>query len=189
MSHDIDPDHLEPEPAPPGAARQPFRRLLEVLAAIGTVWIFFLMFLVVADVVGRKFLNHPITGVAEFAAQSVSGIVFLHLAAAIAAGRMTRSDFVIRLLAARSPATVRALEVVYALIGALVFAVLVTIAWPEWRSAWTSNEYFGVQGVYMIPTWPFRALLVVGSVTATLAYLMTLPELLRQPHATDGAAR
>jgi len=156
-----------------------FRRVANVLAAIGTVWIFFLMFLVVADVVGRKFLNRPITGVAEFAAQSVSGIVFLHLAAAIIAGKMTRSDFVIRLLETRSPAAVRVLETGYALIGALVFAFLATIAWPEWRAAWSSNEYFGVQGVYMIPTWPFRGLIVLGSLMATLAYLVSMPRALR----------
>ncbi len=90
----------------PESQRHPFRRLANVLAAIGTLWIFFLMFLVVADVVGRNFLDSPITGVAEFAARSVAAIVFLQLAAAILSGKMTRSDFLLRLLARRSPRAV-----------------------------------------------------------------------------------
>ncbi len=79
-----------------------------VLAAIGTAWIFVLMLLVVADVLGRNFLDAPITGVAEFAARSVASIVFLQLAAAICTGRMTRSDFLLRMLGRRSPGAMRA---------------------------------------------------------------------------------
>ena len=86
------------------AVKNPLLGPAHVLAAVGTVWIFVLMLLVVADVVGRNFLDAPITGVAEFAARSVASIVFLQLAAAICTGRMTRSDFLLRLIGHRSPA-------------------------------------------------------------------------------------
>ena len=186
MNHE--PDDPGIHSVAPEAQRHPFRRLANVLAAIGTLWIFFLMFLVVADVVGRNFLDSPITGVAEFAARSVAAIVFLQLAAAILSGKMTRSDFLLRLLARRSPRTVTALEVAFALIGALLFAALAFISWPEWMAAWSGNEYFGVQGVYTIPTWPFRGLLVAGSLMASVAYLMTVPALLRRDPTPTGAA-
>ncbi|MBX3609216.1 MAG: TRAP transporter small permease [Hydrogenophaga sp.] len=157
----------------------PLQGIARVLAAIGTVWIFLLMLMVVADVVGRNFLDKPITGVAEFAARSVASIVFLQLAAAICSGRMTRSDFLLRFIAARSIRALRVLELASALLGALMFAALAFIAWPELSQAWQSDEFFGVQGVYTVPTWPFRALIVGGSIMASLAYLMQLPALWR----------
>jgi TRAP-type C4-dicarboxylate transport system permease small subunit len=165
------------EAGPPAA--HPFERLTRLLAALGTVWIFMLMFLVVADVVGRNFLDKPITGVPEFAGRSVVAIVFLQLAAAITAGKMTRSDFLMRIIGKRSPGTVRTLDVLNALIGCALFVALAVISWPEAVSAWVSNDYFGVQGVATVPSWPFRGLLVVGSVMAALAYLSTIPALLR----------
>lgn len=176
--------HNEPELAVEGAAApsadpHPLQGLARVLAACGTVWIFLMMLMVVADVVGRNFLNTPITGVAEFAARSVASIVFLQLAAAICAGRMTRSDFLLRLIGRRSLGTLRVLEVGNALLGALLFAALALIAWPELAEAWQNKEFFGVQGVYTVVTWPFRALIVGGSAVAAGAYLLQIPSLWR----------
>lgn len=175
--------HNEAEPAVEGAVAparpHPLQGLARVLAAIGTVWIFLMMMMVVADVVGRNFLDRPITGVAEFAARSVASIVFLQLAAAICSGRMTRSDFLLRIIGARSLTALRALEIGNALLGALLFVALAFIAWPEFTQAWSGNEFFGVQGVYTVPTWPFRALIVGGSVVAAAAYLLQMPSLWR----------
>jgi TRAP-type mannitol/chloroaromatic compound transport system permease small subunit len=160
--------------AAPGRVH-PLQGVARVLAAVGTLWIFLMMMMVVADVVGRNFLDRPITGVAEFAARSVASIVFLQLAAAICAGKMTRSDFLLRRIGARSLTAVRVLEVGNALLGAALFAALAWIAWPELKQAWDSQEFFGVQGVYTVPTWPFRGLIVGGSLMATGAYLFQIP--------------
>lgn len=138
-----------------------------------------MMLMVVADVVGRNFLNLPITGVAEFAARSVASIVFLQLAAAICSGTMTRSDFVLRLLGKRSPVAVKALEILNVLVGCLLFLALAIISWPELIDAIDTQEFFGVQGVYTVPTWPFRALIVIGSMFAAVAYLLCIPGLLK----------
>lgn len=172
-------------PSRPGK-RDPMQAIFNVLAAIGTLWIFFLMLLVVADVVGRNFLDRPITGVAEFAARSVSALVFLQLAAAIGAGKMTKSDFLQRFLLRWSPRSVAVMDSFFAVLGAVLFLALAWIAWPELLSSWNSSEYFGVQGVYMIPTWPFRALVVAGSVAAALAYLLAIPRVMRAPEITTG---
>lgn len=183
MSADVDLLH---EGGPSAAPRHPLSRVAEVLAAIGTLWIFAMMMLVVADVVGRNLLDAPITGVAEFASRSVASIVFLTLAAGICSGRMTRSDFVPRLLGRRAPGLVRALDVVNALLGALLFGALAVIGWPELARSWQGNEYFGVQGVATMAAWPFRGLLVGGAAVAALAYLLSIPMLWRAPH--EGAA-
>lgn len=183
MSVDVD---LLQEGGPSTAPAHPLGRVAEVLAAIGTLWIFAMMLLVVADVVGRNFLDAPITGVAEFASRSVASIVFLTLASAICSGRMTRSDFVPRLLGARAPGLVRALDVGNALLGVVLFAALAVIGWPELTRSWQGNEYFGVQGVATMAAWPFRALLVGGAAVAALAYLLAIPPLWRAPQPATG---
>lgn len=174
----------EPDSAAASAAPHPLQGIARVLAAVGTVWIFLMMLLVVADVAGRNFFDSPITGVAEFAARSVASIVFLQLAAAICAGRMTRSDFLLRVIGKRSRTTLRLLEVGNALLGAALFVALAFIAWPEFTQSWSTSEFFGVQGVYTVPTWPFRALIVGGSVMAAGAYLLQIPSLWR--HAGES---
>ena len=151
-----------------------------LLAALGTIWIFGMMFLIVADVIGRNFLNLPITGVSEFAARSVASIVFLQIAAAIRAGRMTRSDFLLRILKNRSPRLARLLEIFNVIIGSTLFIALAVIAWPEFTESISSMEYFGVQGVYTVSTWPFRAIIIIGSIFAAIAYLLCLPNLIKQ---------
>jgi TRAP-type C4-dicarboxylate transport system permease small subunit len=162
------------------AAPHPLRLPSQVMAAVGTVWIFLMMAMVVADVVGRNLLDLPITGTAEFAARSVGSIVFLQLAAAVCTGRMTRSDFLLRLIGARAPGAARALEVLNVVVGALLFLALAAIAWPEFRQSLSAAEYIGVPGVYTVPTWPFRGLIVAGSALAALAYLGCIPALLRR---------
>jgi TRAP-type C4-dicarboxylate transport system permease small subunit len=151
-----------------------------LLAAIGTVWIFCMMFLIVADVVGRNFLNLPITGVAEFAARSVASIVFLQIAAAICSGRMTRSDFLLRILENKIPHVAKFLEILNVVVGSFLFIALALIAWPEFAESISTHEYFGVQGVFTISTWPFRGIIIVGSLFAALAYLLCIPNLIKQ---------
>ena len=100
--------------------------------------------------------------------------------------RMTRSDFLLRLVGARSLTALRVLEVGNAVLGTALFVALAFIAWPELAEAWRSSEFFGVQGVYTVPTWPFRALIVGGSVVAAGAYLLQIPSLWR--HAGEFGA-
>lgn len=144
-------------------------RIAAAMSAIGTVGIGALMLLIVADVIGRNFLDAPITGVAEIAARGVVAIVFLQLAAAILQGRLTRADFLIRRIEARSPRALALIEATFCLAGAAVFAVLLWPSWPKFIESWQSMDFFGVQGVFTIPTWPFRGITVLGSGMAMLA--------------------
>ena len=173
--------------APPSPSRHPLDFPASLLASLGTVWIFVIMCLVVADVIGRDFLDAPITGVAEFSARSVASIVFLQLAAAVCSGRMTRSDFLLNLIAKRSPAAVTALDVLNAAVGAALFGALAAIAWPELRNSLAASEFYGVQGVYSVPAWPFRGLIVAGSAAASVCYLLTIPGILRRHGAVTTA--
>ena len=170
MADDIDMAALEAAARP-----QPFdpvRLLLDLLASLGTLWTFGLMCLICADVIGRSFLNAPITGVAEIAAHSVVGIVFLQIGATIYNRRMTRADFLIERVMRAAPALGRGMEIAFMLAGAAVMGFIAQAAWdPMWNSI-ARREFFGVQGLFTVPTWPFRALIVLGGSAGALAYLV-----------------
>ncbi len=170
MADDIDMAALDA-----AAATKPFdpvRMLLDGLAAIGTIWTFGLMLLICADVIGRSFLNAPITGVAEIAAHSVVGIVFLQIGATIYNRRMTRADFLIERILRWAPGLGRAMEALFYLIGAAVMFFVAQAAWPGMWTSMNLREFFGVQGLFTVPTWPFRALIVLGGGAGALAYLV-----------------
>lgn len=150
-----------------------------IMSSIGTLCIGGLMLLVVADVLGRNFFNAPITGVSEIAARTVVAIVFLQVAAAIQQKRLTRADFLVRRLENGSPRFVSLLEAFFALSGALVFALIFWASWPKMMDAWTGSEFFGVQGVFTIPTFPFRAITVLGAAVASLSALYRFADEIR----------
>jgi TRAP-type C4-dicarboxylate transport system permease small subunit len=178
MTDDVNMAALDAAPAP-----QPFdpvRALLDGLAAIGTAWTFGLMLLICADVIGRSFLNAPITGVSEIAAHSVVGIVFLQIGATIHHRRMTRADFLIERVTARWPGFGRTVECLFYLLGAAVMAFIAVAAWPGVENALARSEFFGVQGLFTVPTWPFRTLIVLGGAAGALAYAALLVVELRR---------
>lgn len=158
---------------PPGPFRNVFRVVFNALAAVGTLWIFAIMLLIVADVVGRNFFTMPITGVAEIAARSVVAIVFLMLPAAALNSTLIRADFLIRLLRRAAPGSVHFLDAVFSLVGAMLFGLIALAAWPDTLSAWKTSEFFGVRGVWTLPTLPFRSLIVFGSVATSIAFLFS----------------
>ncbi|MBY0338715.1 MAG: TRAP transporter small permease [Acetobacteraceae bacterium] len=169
MADDVNMAALEASAAP--RPFDPVRLVLDALAAIGTLWTFGLMLLICADVIGRSFLNAPITGVAEIAAHSVVGIVFLQIGATIHGRRMTRADFLIERVLAWAPGLGRLLEAVFALLGAAVMAFIAQAAWPGMWNSLALREFFGVQGLFTVPTWPFRGLIVLGGAAGAVAFL------------------
>jgi len=183
MADDIDMAALEAGPAQPTG---PVRLLLDGLAAIGTIWTFGLMCLICADVVGRSFLNAPITGVAEIAAHSVVAIVFLQLGATVHHRRMTRADFLIDRLHRAAPALARGVELLFLLLGAAIMGFIARAGWEPMWNAMAAREFFGVQGTFTVATWPFRALIVAGSAAGLLGYLALILAELRR--GTRGSA-
>lgn len=149
-------------------------RVYSVVAAIGTVWIFALMLLIVADVVGRNFFDAPIVGVAEIAARSVVGMVFLLLPSAAISGKLIQADFLLRFIRRKAPRVECFLEAVFALAGASIFAVVALASWPDTHASLTSGEFFGVQGIWTLPTFPFRLIVVVGSALTSIGFVLTL---------------
>lgn len=170
----------EAKPAPAAAgAKEPvamgvLRVALSALSWLGGAWLVALIGLVCCDVIGRSFLNAPITGVAEIAAFSIIGIVCLQLPETILHNRLTRTDLIIAPVHERLPALGRILEALFALAGVAVFLVIFRGSLEFYEKSLATSEFYGVQGVFTFPTWPIRLILLVGVGASAIAFLVRL---------------
>jgi TRAP-type C4-dicarboxylate transport system permease small subunit len=149
-----------------------FGAVLAALNSIGTLWILVLMVVVNADVVGRTVFTSPIPGVAEFGRLSIVGIIFLSLPYALREGRITRADSLLRSLERRAPRLGAAIEALFALAGAALFAVLFYGSYPFLLDSWRGGEYAGVEGYVTFPIWPVRLVIILGAGLACLQFVL-----------------
>jgi C4-dicarboxylate transporter, DctM subunit len=140
------------------------------LSVVSAVWIFSIMALVCADIFMRNVFNTPISGVAEFIALSVPVCVFLQLPSAIAQRRLVRAELTIGRLERTRPRAAAVFNLVFWLIGIFIFWKILVWAWPDIRNSYYGGEFSGVQGVYEIPVWPFKLMLMIGTAFGMLQF-------------------
>jgi TRAP-type mannitol/chloroaromatic compound transport system permease small subunit len=155
-----------------GGGDSPFGYLVDGLNGAGSLLIFAVMFMMCADVLARDLLNRPIAGVAEMVAVSIVAIVFLQLASTLRHGRMSRADIFIDAFIARHPGPGHTLNAVFNVIGAAMCTVVFYATQPKLVKAWANSEFFGVQGVFTMPTWPLMAIVLVGTAITAIQYLL-----------------
>lgn len=178
MSYEANTD-LESAP-PPSAPDSWFGRLVDALNAAGSVLIGAIMLLMCADVLLRDLANRPIDGVAELVATSIVIIVFLQLPATLRHGRMSRADLFIDPFIARRPRAGKRLRALFSLAGVFACGVIAYATWKPLERAWTDQEYLGVEGVFTFPTWPMRAVVLVGAALAAVQYLLLVVQDLKE---------
>ncbi|MDJ0995561.1 MAG: TRAP transporter large permease subunit [Dinoroseobacter sp.] len=144
--------------------------LTGIVSGAASIWIFCLMLLICADIIGRSVFNAPVQGVAEIVSNSIVAIVFLQAAHALMSGRMTRTDLLAGWLEEERPFAASAMRIVFHLAGVLVFALIAQGTWPKLVDAWVEDEFFGAQGVFTAPVWPIKACLFAGSILTALAF-------------------
>jgi TRAP-type C4-dicarboxylate transport system permease small subunit len=147
--------------------------LIEYLNAAGTALIVLLALLVNSDVFGRAALNHPLPGVPEFAGLAIVAIVFLQIPYCLRNKHLTRSDAFLCNLFTRSPRTAVTCDMIYSVLGSVVFVLIALAAWKLTSKAWTGNEYEGAEGVFTIPVWPVKLAVVIGAGLMAIEYLRT----------------
>lgn len=148
-----------------------FSAIVGWLNNAGTFLIFALMVLINADVFSRFLFNAPIDGVTEMVELSIVAIVFLQIGDAIRAGRLTRSDGLFSKIQKRQPGIARVMSIIFDLLGALFFAAILYGAWPRFIDAWQRGYFAGNRGIFVVPVWPIRLILVIGCVVAILVFL------------------
>lgn len=155
-----------------GPALRLFAAVVAAANAVATAWILLLMVLIVADVVGRNTLGAPIAGVPEMVKYSIVGIVFLQIAHTHRVGAMIRSDGILARVARARPRLGAALDALAQVLGAALTLVIAWTALPRLDRAWTRGEYEGAAGHFLLPVWPFIALVILGSALLALSFLI-----------------
>ena len=151
-----------------------FDRLIAAFNALGSAWIFLLMLLILADVVGRGAFSAPVRGVPEMVALSIVAIVFMQAAHTLKIGRMTRSDAVLDKLAATRPRTRSVLLAINDVFGFAVMAILAWATGPRAFKSWEYQDYVGAVGYFTAPIWPIYLAVALGAGLCAIQYLRSL---------------
>jgi TRAP-type C4-dicarboxylate transport system permease small subunit len=148
-----------------------FSSFVAGLNSMGTVLIFALVVMINLDVISRFLFNAPIDGVTELVELSIVAIVFLQLGDAVRTGRLTRSEGLYLRLQARHPRLGHALGALFDIAGAAFFITIILGGIPRFIDAWERDYFSGIRGIFIVPVWPVRLILVIGSLTVVLVFL------------------
>lgn len=148
----------------------PLHYLIDGMNGIGSLLIFVMMLLICADVASRSLLSKPIYGVAEFVSLSIVAIVFLQLASTLRHNRMARADIFLDSFIGLCPRLGRLLRTLFSVGGLAACLIVLDATLPMFQNAWHENDYVGVQGLFTLPTWPVRLVVLVGAAATIIQY-------------------
>lgn len=149
-----------------------FHKVTRGMNNVGTVWIFALVFLINADVIGRFVFNSPIKGVPEMVGLSIVGIVYLELANTLRANRFIRSDVLIGRLLQKNPRMGHALQAFHHGFGALLAFVILYFTYPRFLQSYEIGEFVGTEGDFTAPVWPIKFIILVGCIALFIQFLL-----------------
>ncbi len=149
-----------------------FISLTNLMNSVGTLWVFGMMLIICADIFARNVLNHPLNGVPEIIAFSISGTIYLQLANTLHAGKFIRAELLIEWLEIKRPFAGRVFNAIFNLFGIVVFLIMAQGFWGEFSDAWAEDEIAGVPGVVTFIVWPFYLILLVGGIATSIEFLL-----------------
>jgi TRAP-type C4-dicarboxylate transport system permease small subunit len=165
-------DQIRQRGAPPGAPLRYFRWFTQALNIAGTILILVMAVAVNLDIGGRDFFNKPIPGVTEFIGLSIVAVVFLQMANTLQEGRHVSNDILILLIAESHPRLNAALYSAFNLVGALLMIFITIYVWPLLAENFREGYFAGTAGIVEIKIWPFMAVVVIGSATTAIQFLI-----------------
>lgn len=142
------------------------------LNVIGTLLILAIMLLVNADVIGRGFFNHPISGVPEMVSLSIVAIVFLQVAQTFRMGRLTRAEAILNFVKRRWPRVLALIELIFSLSAIFLMMQLLLASQPLFMKAWTRNTFEGTIGDFTAPIWPVKLVILIGCVALIIQLII-----------------
>lgn len=146
--------------------------VVDGLAALGTLLIGVLMLIICADILARNLMGSSLPLVSELGALTLVMIVYLQLAATVRADRLPRTEILLAWLQADRPRAALLLVAVFDLAGAVLVGLIAWATVHILAKDLASYEFIGVPGIATLPTWPFRALILVGVGVAAVEFLL-----------------
>lgn len=156
-----------------------YSKFLAFLNSIAALVVFAIMIIITVDVVARTVFNSPFQGVSEVVANSIIILCFLEIAYALMKGSLVRTS----LLYDKVPHRVKCvIDILAAVLGAVVFVLLIAGSWPNFLNALAINDS-EVAGSVRIPTTPGRFSVIFGSVMMVIEFvLIAIKSLIRFNH-------
>ncbi|MEE2996285.1 MAG: TRAP transporter large permease subunit [Pseudomonadota bacterium] len=154
----------------PGLGTRLFDGIVSLFNGGGSIWIFCLMSVLCADVFTRTLFNAPINGVPLLVELSILVIMFMQLPAAIRSGRLTRSDILLARLLRDRPSIGLSLKAAYDLLGIALMITVFVYTLPAFEKVWRRDTFEGLEGDFALPSWPFKLLILIGSVMCTVQF-------------------
>ena len=148
-----------------------WRRLVDGLAAVGTILIGVLMLLICADIVARNVMGSSLPMISELGALTLVMIVYLQLASAVRADRLARAEIFFVSFCGKHPRAGSLLAGLFNLTGAVLIGLIAWSTVNVLQKDYASFEFIGVRGIATLPTWPFRALILIGVTVAAVEFL------------------
>ena len=149
----------------------PYTKLISLMNSVGTLWVFAIMFFILADIIARSGFNSPLRGVPELVAYSLAGAVFLQLAHSLHVNRFARAEMFIEPMEKNRPIAAGVFNTIFSFAGAFVFALIAYGTYFKFLEAWPDLK-FGVEGDFTILVWPLRAVIFVGALAVAIEYLL-----------------
>ncbi len=143
-------------------------RITHALLAAAAAIIFFLGFLICADVFGRAVLSAPVKGTPEMVSMSIVIICFLLAGYSVQSGSMISTDVLVSMFGTRGRAFAQFLS---AALGIAFFTILMWGSYEPTLHAIASGEYEG-EGAMRVPAWPARVIILVGAVLVITSYAL-----------------
>jgi len=154
------------------------------LNSAGGALIFALIVMINLDVFSRFLFNAPIDGVTELVELSIVAIVFLQLSDAVRNGRLTRSEGLYNKICENRPRLGHALGAIFDTAGAIFFMTIIAGSIPRFVDAWERGYFSGNKGIFVVPVWPVRLIIVIGAITVVFVFLGLV---MRHAKALTGA--
>jgi len=147
-----------------------FNRTIDVLNAVGTVWVAAMTVLICADIFGRALFNAPIIGVPEIVRVSVVGLVWLQMAYTLKIGAHLRSNIILDRLSLKWQTII---EIIGCILGILVFSLVVYTSWGVMIEGWRIKEFEGELPV-RVPVYPIRTIVLIGAFLTMVQFVIIL---------------
>ena len=155
-----------------GAAWRLVRGIALGANATGTLMVLALVIVVNYDMLARTLANRPLHGAIELVQFAMVLIVFLQLPDVIRAGRLTRSDGFLGMLAITAPRVAALLQRAIDLLSFVIMALIAVATYPLFVEMWHTQDYFGIPGVFTAPWWPIRLTVLASSILCATIFVL-----------------
>lgn len=147
-----------------------FDRAVMTLNAFGSIWVLLIVVLICLDSFGRSFFDRPLDGVNELVAVSMAFIVFCQLPDTVRLAKLTRSDSWLPYLQTSRVMAARIVVCGFDLLGMAVMIAIIVGTTPLLIESIQRGYFIGEQGIFTIPEWPIKGMVVLGSIATTLCF-------------------